>query len=77
MRYDSLTGRARPSSSIDGEVGRSIWPRLFRVAAVARWVPLPVMNAFYRLFARVRFRRFGRYDACRVPTAEERARCIE
>ncbi len=61
---------------VDGAAGRSIWPRLFRPAAALRWVPLPLLNWFYRLFAKVRFRLFGRYDACRVPTPEERARCL-
>jgi predicted DCC family thiol-disulfide oxidoreductase YuxK len=70
-------GLATERLLVDGAAGREIWPRLFRIAAVLRWVPLPVLNPFYRLFARVRFRIFGRYDACRIPTAEERARCID
>src|SRR6185369_3333024 len=62
---------------VDGEAGREIWPRLFTAAFVLRWIPLFALNLFYRLFARVRFRLFGRYDACRVPSLEERARCVE
>jgi predicted DCC family thiol-disulfide oxidoreductase YuxK len=62
---------------VDGEAGREIWPRLFAAALVLRWIPLFALNLFYRLFARVRFRLFGRYEACHVPSPEERARCIE
>jgi predicted DCC family thiol-disulfide oxidoreductase YuxK len=62
--------------SVDGAAGREIWPRLYRVAAVLRWIPLPILNLFYALFARVRFRLFGRYDACRVPTEDERRRFL-
>ncbi len=62
---------------VDGEAGRAIWPRLFRLAAVVRWVPLPLLDAAYRAFSRVRFKLFGRYDSCHVPTAAERARCVE
>jgi predicted DCC family thiol-disulfide oxidoreductase YuxK len=62
---------------VDGAAGREIWPRLFRIAIVLRWVPLFVLNLFYRSFAKVRFSLFGRYDTCKMPTPEERARCIE
>ena len=62
---------------IDGEAGRAIWPRLFRVAVVLRYVPLPVLNLGYRLFARVRYRLFGQYEQCRMPTAQERSRFLD
>jgi predicted DCC family thiol-disulfide oxidoreductase YuxK len=61
---------------VDGEAGRVIWPALFRVAVILRWVPLPILNVFYRVFARYRYRLFGKYDSCRVPSAEERGRFI-
>lgn len=61
----------------DGAAGRAIWPRLFKAAIVLRWIPLPVLNFFYRAFARNRYRLFGKYDACRVPTPEERGRFLD
>jgi predicted DCC family thiol-disulfide oxidoreductase YuxK len=36
-----------------------------------------VLNFFYRAFARNRYRLFGQYDVCRVPTLEERGRFLE
>jgi len=56
----------------DGEAGRRIWPRTYRLAAILRVVPLVLLNLQYRLFARVRYRLFGQADACIMPSAEER-----
>jgi predicted DCC family thiol-disulfide oxidoreductase YuxK len=61
----------------DGTAARAIWPRLFWLAGVLRWVPLPVLDFLYRAFAKRRYRLFGRYDACHVPTAEERRRFLD
>jgi predicted DCC family thiol-disulfide oxidoreductase YuxK len=61
----------------DGAASRAIWPRLFSLAAVLAWVPLPVLDAGYRAFARWRYRLFGKYDACRVPSPGERARFLD
>jgi predicted DCC family thiol-disulfide oxidoreductase YuxK len=40
---------------------------------VFRFVPTPLRDAVYGFVARHRYRLFGRTDACRIPTAEERA----
>jgi len=61
---------------IDGAAGRRIWPRLFRLAAIMRVIPLAILNWGYRFFARHRYRWFGQYTACRVPSADERARFL-
>ena len=42
-----------------------------------RWVPRPLADLGYRLFARLRYRLFGRRDACRLPTPDERARFLD
>ena len=47
------------------------------VAAAARLVPRPIADAVYDLVARRRYRLFGRFDQCRIPTAAERARFLE
>jgi len=61
---------------IDGEAGRQIWPRLYRLARLLRWVPRPLLNLCYRFFARIRYRLFGQARQCIVPTPEERARSL-
>ena len=44
--------------------------------AVFRAVPRILRDEAYSLFARFRYRLFGRFESCRVPTPEERARFI-
>src|SRR5580704_9013597 len=61
----------------DGSAARAIWPRLFWFAAILKWVPLPLLDFFYRAFAKRRYRLFGKYDVCHVPTQEERGRFLE
>jgi predicted DCC family thiol-disulfide oxidoreductase YuxK len=74
-----LIGAGTPQERLfrDGMAGRAIWPRLFRLAGVLRWVPLPILDFLYRAFAKRRYRLFGRYDACHAPTAEERGRFLD
>jgi predicted DCC family thiol-disulfide oxidoreductase YuxK len=43
------------------------WPRI---------LPRFITDFGYRIFARLRYRVFGRLDACRVPGPEERARFL-
>ena len=62
---------------VDGAAGRAIWPRLFKVAIIVRWIPLVFLNFFYRIFARYRYRLFGKYDVCHVPSLEERGRFLD
>ena len=39
-------------------------------------VPRPIRDFFYRLFAKYRYRMFGRKDECMIPTPEVRARFL-
>lgn len=39
-------------------------------------VPRPIRDFFYKLFAKNRYRLFGKQDACMLPTAEMRARFL-
>jgi predicted DCC family thiol-disulfide oxidoreductase YuxK len=39
-------------------------------------VPKPIRDLFYRLFAKHRYRLFGKQDACMMPTPEIRARFL-
>lgn len=51
------------------------WP--WRAAGVFRIVPRFLRDWAYDRFARHRYRLFGRYDACPLPSAETRARFID
>lgn len=50
---------------------------IWRLAALLRLVPQPLRDVVYRWVARYRLRWFGRIDACRIPTAAERARFLD
>jgi predicted DCC family thiol-disulfide oxidoreductase YuxK len=58
------------------EVARELgWPwRLFTVFVA---LPVPMRDWIYDRVADNRYRIFGRYDTCRIPTAEERSRFID
>ena len=45
--------------------------------AVMRIIPQVVRDAGYSAIAKIRYRIFGRRDACRIPTAEEKSRFID
>jgi len=51
------------------------WP--WRAALFFRIVPRAVRDWGYDLFARHRYRLFGRYEACPLPSAEVRARFLD
>jgi predicted DCC family thiol-disulfide oxidoreductase YuxK len=70
-------GTAEEELLVDGQAGRVIWPSMFKAAAVMRWIPLPLLNLFYRWFARCRYRLFGQAAACIVPTPEARRRFLD
>lgn len=49
----------------------------WQIVGTALWlIPLPLRDLGYSLTARYRYRLFGKKDACRIPTAEERARFL-
>jgi predicted DCC family thiol-disulfide oxidoreductase YuxK len=50
--------------------------RGWRIVAWLRLVPRPLRDAVYDFVARRRTRWFGRLEACRVPSAEQRARFL-
>ena len=70
----SSEGIGAPTGTIPrGEIGGG---GPWQAAALLRLVPRVVRDWAYDLFARNRYRMFGRRDACRLPSAEERARFI-
>jgi len=58
----------RVAAEIQGPWRRLNWLRI---------VPRPIRDWGYRLFARNRYRMFGRLDACPVPSEAERARFVD
>ena len=51
-------------------------PRPWSAAAWFGVLPRPLTDLAYRVFARFRYRVWGRREACRVPTPGERARFL-
>jgi predicted DCC family thiol-disulfide oxidoreductase YuxK len=49
----------------------------WKIFLAARVVPAPARDFFYNLFARYRYRFFGKYDTCMLPPPEVRSRFIE
>jgi predicted DCC family thiol-disulfide oxidoreductase YuxK len=49
----------------------------WRLALVARILPTSLRDYFYDLFARYRYRLFGKYDSCMLPPKEARARFVD
>jgi predicted DCC family thiol-disulfide oxidoreductase YuxK len=70
-RDGRLLDRARAVLWVIAELGGA-W-RLVRVFGV---LPTFLLDAVYRLVARTRYRLFGRFDACRLPSAEEREKFL-
>src|SRR5262245_33122260 len=51
------------------------WP--WRIAVLARVVPKAILDRFYDLVARTRYRAFGRLETCALPRPELRRRFID
>jgi predicted DCC family thiol-disulfide oxidoreductase YuxK len=62
LRTDALW---RVSAQLTGPWRRLAW---------LRWIPRGLRDFGYGVFARRRYRWFGKLDACRIPDAAERAR---
>lgn len=49
------------------------WPA---IAKAFQWIPRPLRDLGYRIIARWRYRIWGRFDICPIPTPQERARFL-
>jgi len=49
---------------------------LWSVLSLARFIPRALRTPVYRVIARNRYQWFGKQDACRIPTPEERSRFL-
>ncbi len=76
---EKAEGASRPvvrvrSAAVLGVAEYLGWP--WKAAMLLRVVPSGLRDWGYDLFARNRHRWFGRYDACPIPTPDQRARFI-
>jgi len=48
----------------------------WRWAYYLRWLPAFLLDLGYRVIARIRYRVWGKYDTCQLPTTDERAKLL-
>jgi predicted DCC family thiol-disulfide oxidoreductase YuxK len=48
----------------------------WRWAYYLRWLPAILLDLGYRVIARIRYRVWGKYDTCQLPTTDERAKLL-
>ena len=65
--YTHSTAALRIARKLSG-----VWPVMY----VFIIVPKPIRDFFYRLFAKYRYRMFGKKDECMLPSPEVRARFL-
>ena len=70
---ESLLQRSEAVTFVLSQLG-GIWPA---AAFLLRLIPHPIRDWGYTLVARHRYRIFGRYEACPLPTPETRSRFLD
>lgn len=65
--YTYSTAALRIARKLDG-----IWRWIY----IFRFVPRPIRDFFYKLFAKYRYRLFGKKDLCMMPTPDIQARFL-
>ncbi|MBI4850341.1 MAG: DUF393 domain-containing protein [Acidobacteria bacterium] len=50
---------------------------IWKIFQIAQIIPKPIRDFLYDLFARNRYKVFGKYDSCMIPSPEIRARFID
>jgi len=56
--------------------GAKYLTRPWRWAHHLRWLPAFLLDLGYRVVARLRYRIWGKYDTCQLPTRDERAHLL-
>ena len=69
-------GRFAVRSEAARAIGRRIGGVWGALASVSGILPRVVRDAMYDLVARIRYRTFGKYDACPIPAPEHRGRFL-
>jgi predicted DCC family thiol-disulfide oxidoreductase YuxK len=70
---ESLLARSDAVRHVLGQLG-GFWRFTARVLA---WLPRPFCDRGYRVIARNRYRIFGRYDSCPLPSEDVRGRFLD
>jgi predicted DCC family thiol-disulfide oxidoreductase YuxK len=73
QQSESLLLRSEAVTFVLSQLG-GIWPA---AASLLRLIPRPIRDWAYGIVARHRYRIFGRYDACPLPTPETRSRFLD
>ena len=76
MIWIDSSGRAFTRSAAALAIARHVGGGWAMLASLLRFVPTALRDALYDLVARFRYRVFGRYDACPLPSAENRSRFL-
>jgi predicted DCC family thiol-disulfide oxidoreductase YuxK len=76
MIWIDTDGRAFTRSGAALAIARHVGGGWAVLAALGRVIPAVLRDAIYDLIARIRYRVFGRYDACPVPPPEHRVRFL-
>ena len=74
--YGSTDPTVLTYSSAALQIGRDVGGFIGFLATIAMVVPKPMRDAVYRIIAKVRYRVFGKYDECPMPTEEVRKRFL-
>jgi len=69
-----LRPAGQPGAAVPTQAGRSLWQL---VGLLLQLLPRPVREWGYRLVARHRYRIFGRYDTCPLPSESTRSRFLD
>ncbi len=56
--------------------GAKYLTRPWRWAYAFRWLPAFLLDLGYRFIARIRYRVWGKYDTCQLPTTDQRAKLL-
>jgi len=75
--YDQPAERVLQRSDAVLRAGRELGGIWFPLASLARIVPRPLRDLFYRFVARNRYRVFGKYDTCMLPDPNQRNRFLD
>ena len=56
--------------------GAKYLTRPWRWGYYLRWLPAFLLDLFYRFIARIRYRVWGKFDTCQLPTQDQRAHLL-
>jgi predicted DCC family thiol-disulfide oxidoreductase YuxK len=75
--YDQPSERVLQRSDAVLRAGRELGGLWSALASLAKVIPRPLRDLFYRFVARNRYRVFGKYDTCMLPDPKQRSRFLD